>query len=227
MKKYPIEQLYLIDINGKKVIALLDENECVEVNSGKKIVNYRIIDSLKNILIAQNLEIFIIDINGNLKDVLNISDIQFLYQVLQKKLTLSVAALQRIKVLSNNITNIISDLLGLNVTVNPNTQFNLANSFDIAEVVVSAKKLAKFKYYLSKYLRAYLIANKNVEVIYEVGSRDYRITKALNEAKIMVSESIKQNIFTLSTTVDGKILVNGIDIRKININQGFQKTINF
>ena len=227
MKKYPIEQLYLIDINGKKIIALFDDNECFEINSGKKIENYKIIDSLKNILIAQNLDIFIIDINGNLKEVLNINDIEFLYQVLQKKLSLPVASLQRMQALSNKLANIISDLLGLNVTVNPSTPFNFVNSFDITEVVVSAKKLAQFKFYLSKYLRAYLIANKSVEIIYEVGARDYRINRALNKSRIMISEKIKENIFSIAVMPDGKIMINGIDIRKINVNQGFQKTINF
>ena len=226
MKKYLIEQLYLIDINGKKVIALFDDSECIEIKTGKKIENYKIIDSLKNILINQNLDIFIVDVNGNLKEVLNIDEIEFLYQVLQKKLSFSQTGLQRIQSLSNNITNIISDLLGLNVTINPNTPFNLVGLFDITEVVVSAKKLVQFKYYLAKYIRAYLIANKNIEITYEVGARDYRVTKALNKSKIMISENIRKNIFTLTVT-DGKIFINGIDVKKININQGFQKTINF
>ena len=42
----------------------------------------------------------------------------------------------------------------------------------------------------------------------------------------MISENIRKNIFTLTVT-DGKIFINGIDVKKININQGFQKTINF
>ena len=118
MKKYLIEQLYLIDINGKKVIALFDDSECIEIKTGKKIENYKIIDSLKNILINQNLDIFIVDVNGNLKEVLNIDEIEFLYQVLQKKLSFSQTGLQRIRPVYLTTTTTILGLVPMALKLN-------------------------------------------------------------------------------------------------------------
>ena len=77
------------------------------------------------------------------------------------------------------------------------------------------------------YVQASLIADKSIRLVFEVGARDYRITRSLNKAKILQSNKLNQNIFSLSANLEGSIKVNDVDIKEIPKEQGFQKTIKY
>ena len=166
----------------------------------------------------------IVDSNGNPKQYLNVEEIKYILNILERRLSMPQIMIQRSNVISSNIVNIVSDLLGLNIS-EPSTPFKFKEQFDINEILTSAKKLKLFKKYLLEYIQASLIAEKRIRLVYEVGARDYRITRSLNKAKIASSSRLNQNIFSLDADLEGKIKVNDVDIKEYP--KEFQKTIKF
>ncbi len=230
-KKYPVDSLCFGLVDDKKKIAFLDDfgvyhntnlfNARADVIFNEK---FKYISSLKEALVKHDLNMLIVDSNGNPKQYLNIEEIKYILNILERRLSMSQIMIQRSIVISSNIVNIVSDLLGLNIS-EPSTPFKFKEQFDINEILTSAKKLKLFKKYLLEYIQASLIAEKRIRLVYEVGARDYRITRSLNKAKIASSSRLNQNIFSLDADLEGKIKVNDVDIKEYP--KEFQKTIKF
>ena len=230
-KKYPVDSLCFGLVDDKKKIAFLDDfgvyhntnlfNDRADVIFNEK---FKYISSLKEALVKHDLNMLIVDSNGNPKQYLNIEEIKYILNILERRLSMSQIMIQRSIVISSNIVNIVSDLLGLNIS-EPSTPFKFKEQFDINEILTSAKKLKLFKKYLLEYIQASLIAEKRIRLVYEVGARDYRITRSLNKAKIASSSRLNQNIFSLDADLEGKIKVNDVDIKEYP--KEFQKTIKF
>lgn len=233
VKKYPIDSLYLGLVDDKRKVAFLDENgiyhstylvsSTADANFNNK---FKVVSLFEEILKQNGLDVLITDSNGNLKQYLSIEEIKYLLEILRRKLTLPQITIQRSNIISNNVVNIVSDLLGLNISA-PSTPFKFQEKFDINEILVSAKKIKLFKKYLLDYVQATLIADKSIRLVFEVGARDYRITRSLNKAKILQSNKLNQNVFSLSANLEGSIKVNDVDIKEIPKEQGFQKTIKY
>lgn len=223
MKSYPVQSLYLVAIDDNQIVAYLDDhNNCFDIYSNK-IDNYKIIGSFDELIKSNGLSLLITDSNGNPKRYLNADEINFLSKILKRKLSYSQQIKQKNHVISVNIVNIVSDLLGLNVKINPSTPYKFEETFDINEILVSAKKLKTFKKALINYINASLIGDRNISITYEVGERDYRISRSLETANIVQTPRLKQNTFSLSF-LNGKLEINNRDIKEY---QGFQKTIKF
>lgn len=233
IKKYPIDNLYLGLVDEKKKVAFLDDHGVyhnVHPTSAKLDAlfdgKFKLVSSLKEVLTQNELSALVIDSNGNPKQYLNIEEIKYLLNVLERKLSMSQMMLQRSNIISNNVVNVVSDLLGLNIS-SPATPFKFYEKFDINEILISAKKLKLFKKYLFEYVQSSLIAEKNVRLVFEVGARDYRITRSLNKAKILQGNKLNQNIFSVAVDLEGHIKVNDVDIKEYPKEQGFQKTIKY
>ena len=223
MKSYPAQSLYLVAIDNSQIVAYLDDhNNCFDIYSNK-IDNYKIIGSFDELIKSNGLSLLITDSNGNPKRYLNADEINFLSKILKRKLSYSQQIKQKNHVISVNIVNIVSDLLGLNVKINPSTPYKFEEIFDINEILVSAKKLKTFKKAMINYINASLIGDRNISITYEVGERDYRISRSLETANIVQTPRLKQNTFSLSF-LNGKLEINNRDIKEY---QGFQKTIKF
>ena len=230
-KKYPVDSLCFGLVDDKKKIAFLDDfgvyhstnlsNARADVIFNEK---FKYISSLKEALVKHDLNMLIVDSNGNPKQYLNVEEIKYILNILERRLSMPQIMIQRSNVISSNIVNIVSDLLGLNIS-EPSTPFKFKEQFDINEILTSAKKLKLFKKYLLEYIQASLIAEKRIRLVYEVGARDYRITRSLNKAKIASSSRLNQNIFSLDADLEGKIKVNDVDIKEYP--KEFQKTIKF
>ena len=148
-------------------------------------------------------------------------------KITERKLLLSQSTLQKIHFASTHLSQIISDLLGLNVTVKPNSKYRFSDKLDISTVLVPAKKLEMFKGSLISFIEASLLSDDSAYFTYEVGNRDYRISRSLNNARIPQDGRIKQNIFSVSLDEKGKIAVNGKNIKDYFYEESFQKIIKF
>ena len=231
IKTYSLNDLYFGLIDGKRRIGVLNKEGiyhnfyCVS-NKANESFNekFEIIAPLKEILAEIGLDALLLDKNGNPKEFLKKEEVKYLLNVLEHRMSMPQAIVQRSHVISSNVVNIVSDLLGLNVSM-PATPFKFQEMFDIKEILVSAKKLKQFKKYLYGYVQSSLIAEKNIRLVFEVGARDYRIARSLNKAKIIQSNRLNQNIFSVDANLEGQIKVNDIGIKEYIKDQGFQKTI--
>ena len=230
-KKYPINSLCFGLVDDKKKIAFLDDFGVYHSTGLTNIKTdaifnekFKYISSLKEALVKHDLNMLIVDSNGNPKQYLNVEEIKYILNILERRLSMSQIMIQRSNVISSNIVNIVSDLLGLNIS-EPSTPFKFKEQFDTNEILTSAKKIKLFKKYLYEYVQASLIAEKRIRLVYEVGARDYRITRSLNKAKITSNSRLNQNIFSLDADLEGKIKVNDVDIKEYP--KEFQKTIKF
>ena len=219
MKCYPIQSLYLIATNSSEIVAYLDDfNNCFDIHSNK-IENYKIIGSFEELIKSNDLNLLIVDKNGNPKRNLTVDEINYLLKILKFKLSISQQIKQRNHAICVSIVNIVSDLLGLNVKTNPNTPYKFESEFDINEILVPASKLRLFKKAMIDYINTTLIVDRNISITYEDGERDYRIIRSLNKAGIKESERLAHNTFSLSLS-NGKLEINDRDIKEY---QGFQK----
>ena len=231
IKTYSINDLYFGLVDDKRRIGILDKegiyhNFYYVSQKADEAFNekFKVIASLKDILIKTGLDVLLLDKNGNPKEFLKSEEIRYLLNILERRLSMSQVILQRSNVISSNVVNIVSDLLGLNVST-PATPFKFQEKFDINEILISAKKLKQFKKYLFDYVQASLIAEKSVRLVFEVGARDYRIARSLNKAKIIQSSRLNQNIFSVDANLEGRIKVNDVDIKEYPKEKGFKKTI--
>ena len=219
MKCYPIQSLYLIATNSSEIVAYLDDfNNCFDIHSNK-IENYKIIGSFEELIKSNDLNLLIVDKNGNPKRNLTVDEINYLLKILKFKLSISQQIIQRNQAICVCIVKSVSDFLGLNVNSNPNTQYKFESEFDINEILVPASKLRLFKKAMIDYINTTLIVDRNISITYEDGKRDYRIIRSLNKAGIKESERLAHNTFSISLS-NGKLEINDRDIKEY---QGFQK----
>ncbi len=226
MKSYPVDSLLVGIVDGIKKVIYIDEfKKCYDLDSNE-IKNFKFIDYFEEIIKDNEIDLLITDTSGNPKKNLTKEEINSLFKILEKKASFSQQILQRKQIISVNVANIISDLLGLNIKISPNTPFRFDELLGVDEVLVPAKKLKLFKMNMAKYLRASLIDEEELLIKYNDDSKDYRVTRSLNKAGIKESERLNSNTFSLSLS-NGKLRINDIDIQKYQKDQGFQKTIKF
>lgn len=226
MKSYPIDSLFLITVNGIKKIVYQDKSKkCYDLDFNE-INDFKFIDYFEEILKDNELDLLITDISGNPKKNYTKEEINFLFKILERKASLSQQNLQRKQIISVNVANIISDLLGLNIKISSNTPFKFDDLLGVDEVLVSARKLKLFKMNMVKYLRASLIEEEKLSIKYTDEEKDYRVTRSLSKAGIKETERLTKNTFSI-TLSNGKLRINDVDIQKYQKDQGFQKTIKF
>ena len=235
-KVYPLEQIYVGRYQGKIKAVYLDEklgyfnlsnrNSANHFNE-KFSDNFETMTLLDEFLKKYGLDVLLIDKDGNKKQYLRIQEINYIMKITERKLLLSQSTLQKIHFASTHLSQIISDLLGLNVTVKPNSKYRFSDKLDISTVLVPAKKLEMFKGSLISFIEASLLSDDSAYFTYEVGNRDYRISRSLNNARIPQDGRIKQNIFSVSLDEKGKIAVNGKNIKDYFYEESFQKIIKF
>lgn len=235
VKLYPLEQLYLVRFNNKAAVAILIEgrkSHFVDVISGNIYNsldnNFEIVSSFLDALKENNLDILLIDNNGNQKQQLSVAKITDLLKILERKRTLNQVMEQKNHIVSNNVSNIVSDLLGLNIS-NPSTPFRFSERLGTQEVIVPAKKLMLFKKSLLKYIEASLLAEPSFIITYSKDEQDYRVAKSLRKSKIIQTEKMKNNAFSVNVNREGKLKVNDKDINEYQrkFESGFQKTFKF
>lgn len=230
---YAVERLYLGNLNGKLKIAYLLENKiggCAFVNPNyviEHLDDFEIIDQILPVLKQNDLDILLTDVNGNVKNGLSVNEISYLLKILERKINSSLANAKKTETLSRNVACIISDLLGFNVEVNPDS-FDFSDIIN-SEILISAKKLSLFKRYMKDYTQASLIAENTIILSCTEDGRDYRISRALNKAHIPLTEKLRANTFSLRVDRSGKITVNGSDLEEYKREKdvGFQKVIKF
>ena len=235
IKLYPLDQLYFGYYNKTATVGFLSENlERLFVEPGEQVhkpdfnEKFKPLSPFLDVLVENNLDVLLTDVDGKQLQQLSCAKINDLLRILWRKNNLNQVLEQKNEVISNNATNIISDLLGLNLST-PSTPFNFKERLGTNEIVVSAKKMFLFKKFLLEFIRASLIANPVVILTYEKGSPDYRILRSLKKAKIEQTEMMKNNTFSVNINQAGKIMVNDINVNEYQRNQehGFQKTIKF
>lgn len=226
MKSYPIDSLFIVMVDGIKKIVYKDvSNRYYDLDSNE-INDFKFIDYFEEILKENELDLLITDISGNPKKNYTKEEINFLFKILERKASLSQQNLQRKQIISVNVANIISDLLGLNIKISSNTPFKFDDLLGVDEVLVPARKLKLFKMNMIKYLRASLIDEEKLSIKYDDVEKDYRVTRSLNKAGIKETERLSKHTFSV-TLSNGKLRINDVDIQKYQKDQGFQKTIKF
>ncbi len=234
VKTYPLEQLYLGYYNGKITVALLNdefENRYSDVFSGRMYnldKKFEMISSFLTTLTENNLDILLTDADGIQQQQLSSAKINDLLKILERKRTLNQVIVQKNQIISTNVSNIVSDLLGLNIS-NPSTPFNFSEKLGTTEIIVPAKKLTIFKKYLLEYIKASLLTNPSLILTYNQTGQDYRIARSLKKAKIIQTKQMKNNQFSINVSKEGKLRINDIDINDYQRKQdlGFQKTFRF
>lgn len=226
-RSFPLEKLYLISYNKKITVGVIGVgnrivdvfNELHDSSNTKFEIKALFLDVLKE----YNLDILLTDSNGNQMQKISITKVVDLLKLLDKKQFLNQTD-EKNKIISNNAANIISDLLGINIS-KPSTNFNFSESLGTKEIIVSARKLKLFKQFLAKYIEIHLLAEPNVIMTYSKDGQDYRIVRALKLAKIKQTEQMKENTFTLIVNKEGKLKINDLDINEYRHKQdsGFQK----
>ena len=239
VKKYGLEQLYVGTFKEKNRIAYYDDISKMYINFSilnrseeydKRFDEEFVVDKpLSEALEKENLTILLTDSNGNRKKELSFFEINDILIAISRKKILSSSTLGKQAVIAKNITDLVSDMLGLNSENNPSTSPIFLRNFDISYSIVPAKKLKEFKQNLYEYISISLMTETNVIVRFGNGLIDYKILRSLNKARIKQTDKMKQNSFLINIGNDGKILINGIDINEYNKKQntGFQKTIKF
>lgn len=235
VKLYPLDQLYLVRFNKKPTVSILVEGQkshFVDVFSGN-IYNsldsgFEIVSSFLEALKENNLDILLTDSDGTQKQQLSLAKITDLLKLLERKRTLNQVMEQRNHIISNNMSNIVSDLLGLNIS-NPSTPFRFSERLGTQEVIVPAKKLVLFKKSLLEYIKASLLVEPSLIITYGKDGQDYRVARSLRKAKIIQTEQMKNNAFSVNVSREGRLRVNDIDINEYQrkTESGFQKTFKF
>ena len=183
VKLYPLDQLYLVRFNKKTTVSILVEGQkshFVDVFSGN-IYNsldsdFEIVSSFLEALKENNLDILLTDSDGTQKQQLSLAKITDLLKLLERKRTLNQVMEQRNHIISNNMSNIVSDLLGLNIS-NPSTPFKFSERLGTQEVIVPAKKLVLFKKSLLEYIKASLLVEPSLIITYGKDVHDYRVER--------------------------------------------------
>lgn len=233
---YPIEQIYVGNYQGKiKVVHYEEKLGYINLSSRKSAARFsekfnekfQCISLLRDFLKNNGLEALIINKDGNCKQYFKFQETYYIMKVLERRILFSQSNVQRIHFTSLHLAQIISDLLGFNITITPNTEYSFSEKLYISEVLVSGQKLDLFKKILISFIEVSLISGDSVVFTYEVGNRDYRISRSLNNAKIPQDGMINQNVFSVSLDENGKIKVNDVDIQEYVDEKGFQKTIKF
>lgn len=228
IKKYPLEQLYLVKLNNKMNVGLISEgqkNYFVDVFSGRTYeYGYEIVSSFLEALKKNNLDILLTDSDGSQQHQLSLLKIDDLLKILERERNLNLVLKQRNQVISNNVSNIISDLLGINIS-HSSTPFKFGERLGTQEIIIPAKKSILFKKFLLEYIKASLLVEPNIILTYEKKGQDYRIARSLRKAKIIQTEQMKSNSFSVMVSKEGKIRVNDLDINDYLGKQelGFQK----
>lgn len=222
--KYLLEDLYY----KNNVVLWYDEfnNVFYNVLTGVAIKCSEFPITFLDVLKANNLDILLTDIDGNQYKELNIEQINDFIKIMDRKKSLTQVNNGKNQIISNRTVNIISDLLGLNIS-NSILYFKLSEILGITEVVVSANKLAKFKRKLFEYIKASLLSDADIELIYEFEKKDYRIVNSLKAAKIIQTPQMKENNFIVSVSKSGKIKINNFEITSFfkQSEAGFQKKL--
>ena len=211
--KYPLNKLYYVIMHGYKQIALSCETgnrlgfKCFDSEG----INYKVevIDSLQNTLKENDLEVLLLNPNGEQKQYLSSDDIDFIEYTIKKREKITEYDSSKYSKISSKMVNIACDLLGFNISVNPSTNLNLNNRFNINEVIVSASKLKIFKNTLYHFVSSSLLTEQSIILLNNGTGLDYRISRALKVAKID-KEKIKENTCNLLGRKDGSIEINGI-----------------
>lgn len=230
-KDYPLEELYIGLFN--KRLEIFHANK-MPVGVYYKFVTHEflnngtnsevdIIDPLKNYLEAIGLDVLLIKADGNYEKKLTQEEIDFLLNNIYKLKKLLPQDVKKIEMVSEHLVQATSELLGINTSLHPNN-YHLSNSFNINEVIVSAKKESTFKNNLFNFIKASFLTEQTVIIVNESEFMDYRISRSLNVAKIPKSLEMKSNQFEMRGNINGDILVNGKNIND-KIDNGFQKKI--
>ena len=223
MKSYPIESLCYGFVNNNKTVVYIDEfKRCYDLNFNE-VKDFKFIDYFEEIIHENDLDLLVTDIHGNPKKNLTKDEIIFLEKMVERKSLLPQQVLERKRIISVNIANIISDLLGLNIDLRSSTPFKFIETNGI---LVPARKLRLFKINMAKYIRSSIVSNEVITIRYDDTERDYRIKRSLNKAGIKESDKLKENKFSLSL-VNGKIKINDIEAQKYQQEQSFQKVIKY
>ena len=232
VKTYPLDHLYFAHHNGKDAVALLIndlENVYVNISSGHIMdKNAEIVSSFLTVLKENNLDILLTDVDGNQQQRLSVARINDLLKILERKWTLNQVVEHRNQIISNNVSNIVSDLLGLNIST-PSTPFRFSEKLGTTEIVVQAKKLELFKKFLLEYIKASFLTSHSIILSNGKDGQDYRVSRSLKKAKIIRTEQMKNNTFSVNVNKDGKLKINDVDINDYQRKQdlGFQKTFRF
>lgn len=223
MKIIPLDILYIGQINNTIKTVCLEQNGSYYDVSLNKLSNVKIIKSFEEAIKENGLELLVTDQNGNLKQYLTKDEINLLFKTLNRKLMLNSQIVHKIYSLSSSLTNIICDLLGLNVLIRPNTNYKLARRFDVNEIVVPAKKLRLFKKSLVDYISAMILSKQDISLIYETTERSKQIISCLNKAGIVENENLRNNTFSFIYK-DGRLTINEDPFTK---DKELQKIIKF
>lgn len=223
MKIIPLDILYIGQINNTIKTVCLEQNGSYYDVSLNKLSNAKIIKSFEEAIKENGLELLVTDQNGNLKQYLTKDEINLLFKTLNRKLMLNSQIVHKIYSLSSSLTNIICDLLGLNVLIRPNTNYKLARRFDVNEIVVSAKKLRLFKKSLVDYISAMIISKQDISLTYDQIERSKQIISCLNKAGIVENENLKDNTFSFIYK-EGRLTINEDPFTK---DKELQKIIKF
>ena len=234
VKLYPLDDLYLAKEKRKTTVCLQVDDKrpyYIDVLNGNiynQDIDYKIISSFLEALKENSLDILLTDSDGIQMQQLSSAKVADLLSLLERKKTLNQVVAQRNQLISNNVANLVSDLLGLNIST-PSTPFKFSDKLKTKEVIVPAKKLTIFKKVFLEYVKASLLSEYNIIITYGPDGQDYRIARSLKKAKIMQTEQMKSNAFSLSCNKEGKLKINDLDINEYRKKQetGFQKTFRF
>lgn len=179
-KYYDINRLYYALVNNQDVLVYEDNNLYIElfllddlIYKGS-IVSCTILKPLIEEIKEKNIDICLYYQNGTYKNVLSLKEIISINDVILK---LNKNSFNNLDYISYLIVNYITDLLGINVISNKNSNLELKVN---SEISVFATKQKKFKDILFNYIKTSLLFNDDLEIKHD----DYRIKKALLKSKI-------------------------------------------
>lgn len=222
--KYRLDQIYLYG-NDKQVVVknCNDDFEYIKImptfyfSTKFNSDNSPLLIPITEFITRCKIDPFLFNSNGQKKEVLSVSEIEIILDRITKYEKTPISALQSTSLLSKQIVDIISDLLGLNISVRPNSQLNLAQAFDITDVAVPRIKIDIFKKSLYEYLNSTLIYENGVIITKDEKHCDYHVSRSLKIAGIKNTQSILKNCFTLSANTNGidNVKINGIPVNKL------------
>ena len=236
---YPLEKLFVAKVEGNDLIVIqintpsgvfyrnalnLSYTDSVKHYSAGEIT---IIEPFKETVLQNGLSILLKDAYGNDKQNFTVGEISQIAKTIGALKKLNPNQISYIQRTSGSITNIISDLLGLNVKTNPSSTAKVMEERTIHNVVVPASKLVLFKRTLAKYLSASFLTERVAIISNYSDCQDYRIARALHIAKIKTTNELQKNIFSVRADLEGNIKIDDVDVYKRGVEQGFQKRIQF
>lgn len=217
---YDLDKLYFATTKGETVestiVYIYEEygvSYIIDAQTGQVLNPNRveIHDILSDGLRKKGLSVLLQKSNGRRLTKLVLTDIVYIKRVIANKSKLDKKEVEEVKNISRLITNYVSDLLGLNITVNPSTRISLVEE-DIENVLVSGTKLQKFKKLLAPFIEAALY--ERIDTPYEIvitsgdNGIDGCVEATLKRSGIIVSDTLRGNHFSLKASIDN-IMVKG------------------